>query len=53
MTGWGWFSLLVMPDSCDPMDCSLLSSSAHGISQARILKWVAISFSNGSSPPRD
>ena len=29
----------------DPMDCSLLGSSAHGISQARILEWVAISFS--------
>ena len=30
---------------CDPMDCSLPGSSVHGISQARILKWVAISFS--------
>ena len=38
---------------CDPMDCSLLGSSAHGISQARILEWVAISFSRGSSQPRD
>ena len=28
---------------CDPMDCSSLGSSAHGISQARILKWVVIS----------
>ena len=35
------------------MDCSLLGSSVHGISQARILKWVAISFSSGSSQPRD
>ena len=34
------------------MDCSLLSSSVHGISQARILAWVAISFSKGSSWPR-
>ena len=31
--------------SCDPMDCSLLGSSIHGIFQARVLEWVAISFS--------
>ena len=31
---------------CDPMDCSLLGSSVHGILQARILEWVAISFSS-------
>ena len=37
----------------DPMDCSLPGSSVHGISQARILEWVAISFSRGSSQPRD
>ena len=35
------------------MDCSPSSSSVHGISQARILEWVAISFSRGSSQPRD
>ena len=35
------------------MDCSPLSSSVHGISQARILEWVAVSFSRGSSWPRD
>ena len=35
------------------MDCSLPGSSAHGISRARILDWVAISFSRGSSQPRD
>ena len=34
-----------MSDSCDPMDCSLSGSSVHGILQARILEWVAISFS--------
>ena len=34
---------------CDSMDCSLLGSSVHGILQARIQKWVAISFSRGSS----
>ena len=34
------------------MDCSLPGSSVHGTSQARILEWVAISFSNGSSWPR-
>ena len=38
---------------CDPMDCSLPGSSIHGISQARILEWVAISSSRGSSWPRD
>ena len=41
------------PTLCDPVDCSLPGSSAHGIFQARILEWVAISFSRGSSPPRD
>ena len=41
------------PTLCDPMDCSLPSSSIHGILQARILEWVAISFSRGSSRPRD
>ena len=37
----------------NPMDCSPQSSSVHGILQARILEWVAISFSRGSSRPRD
>ena len=36
----------------DPMDCSPSASSVHGISQARILKWVAVSFSRGSTQPR-
>ena len=38
---------------CDPMDCSQPDSSVHGILQARILEWVAISFSRGSFWPRD
>ena len=38
---------------CDPMDCSLLGSSVHGIFQARIPEWDAISFSRGSSRPKD
>ena len=38
---------------CNPMDCSLASSSVRGILQARILEWLAISFSKGSSQPRD
>ena len=38
---------------CDPVDCSLPGSTIHGILQARILEWVAISFSRGSSRPRD
>ena len=37
---------------CNSIDCSLPGSSAHGISQARILEWVAISFSRRSSGPR-
>ena len=40
------------PTLCDPMDCSLPGSSVHGIFQARILEWVAISISRGSSQPR-
>ena len=37
---------------CDPMDCSLPGSSVHGIFQATVLEWIAISFSRGSSQPR-
>ena len=38
---------------CDPMDCNLRGSSVHRILQAKILEWVAIPFSRGSSEPRD
>ena len=38
---------------CDPMDCSLPGSSVHGIFQARVLEWVAISFLRRSSWPKD
>ena len=38
---------------CNPMDCSLLGSFVHGILQARILEFVAVSSSRGSSQPRD
>ena len=41
------------PTLCDTMDCSLAGFSLHGILQARVLEWVAISFSRGSSRPRD
>ena len=41
------------PTLCDPMDCSLPGSSVHGIFQARVLEWVAVSFSRRSSQPRD
>ena len=44
---WRWFSHSVVSNSCDPMDCSLQGSSVHGILQARILEWVAISFPKG------
>ena len=41
------------PTLCNPMDYSLPGSSVHGISPARVLKWVVISFSRGSSWSRD
>ena len=41
------------PILCDPVDCSPPGSPVHGSSQARILEWVAISFSRGSSQPWD
>ena len=54
---WVWVSECEVaqscPTLCDPMDCSLPGSSVHGIFQARVLEWVAISFSRGSSQPRD
>ena len=49
---WVTYCVLVAqscPTLCDPMDCSPPGSSVHGILQARILEWVAISFSRGSS----
>ena len=41
------------PAFCNPMDCSPPGSSAHGILHARILEWVAVPSSRGSSRPRD
>ena len=41
------------PTLCDPMDCSLPGSSVHGILQPGKLEWVSISFSRGSSQPRN
>ena len=41
------------PTLCDPVDCGPPGSSIHGIFQARILEWVAISFSRGSSQPKE
>ena len=59
---WKWWWLLSCyiecvcaqwcPAVCDPMDCSLPGSSVHGIIPERILEWVAISSSRGSSWPR-
>jgi len=66
--GHDWVTELKWPDSvlyaatgnwfhvwlfATPIDCSLPGSSIHGIFQARILEWVAISFSRGSSQSRD
>ena len=41
------------PTLCDTMDCSPANSSLHGILQARILEWVSMPSSKGSSQPRD
>ena len=41
------------PTLCNPKNCSPPGSSVHGILQARILEWAAISFSRGYSPPSD
>ena len=38
---------------CDTVDCSLPGSSVHGLLHIRILVWVVIPFSRGSSPPKD
>ena len=49
-----WKSVLVTqscPALCNPMDCTPLGSSVHGILQARVLKWVVISFSRGFPDP--
>ena len=48
-----WLVTKSCPTLCDPMDCSLLGSSVHRISQARILEQVAISYSRGYSRARD
>ena len=51
---WKWkWSRSVVSNSLRLVDCSPPRSSVHGILQARILGWVAISFSRGSSQPRD
>ena len=46
-------SCSVVPTLCNPMDCNSPGSSVHRILQTRKLEWVAISFSRGSSQPRD
>ena len=45
----GWVCSQSCPTLCEPTDCSLPGSSVHGILQAGILEWVAISFSRGTS----
>ena len=49
---WGVCTQLC-PTLCGPMDCSPPGSSVHGIFQARILAWAAVSSSRASSQPRD
>ena len=46
-------SLQSCPTLCDPIDCSLPGSSVYGISQEKILEWVAMSFSRRSLQLRD
>ena len=54
LSRWKWkWSRSVVSNSLQPVDSSPPSSSVHGILQARILEWVAISFSRGSPRPRD
>ena len=57
LLGLGHLKLLEMIPSvqtlCDPVDYSPPGSSVRGILRARILEWIAISFSRGSSQPRD
>ena len=53
MVGMSWFHFSSVQFSRDPMDCSPPGSSVHGIFQARILEQVVISYSRGSSQPRD
>ena len=50
---WYWQVAQSCPTLCNPMGCSLPGSSVHGIFQARVLEWVAISFSRASSWPRN
>ena len=58
-TNWGHACTCILtslkwcPTLCDSMDCSLHSSSVHGILQERILECIAIPFSRGASRPRD
>ena len=49
----GYFNTCSIVSLCNPMDCSPPGSSVHGILQARILEWVAISSSRASSQSRD
>ena len=49
----GGGDLVAKSDSCKPMDRKLPGSSVHGILKARILEWVAISFSRRSFQPRN
>ena len=50
---WTAAQSLICAWLCDPMDCSPLGSSVHRILQVRILEWISISYSRGSSWPRD
>ena len=53
LQGSCWWVAKLCPTHCHSVDCSRPGSSVHGISQARILEWVAVSFSRGSSRSRD
>ena len=50
---WSYICAQSYPTLCNPMDCSPPGYSVHAIFQARILEWVAISYSRGSSRPGD
>ena len=52
-TMWYMHACFLLSNSWHPINCSLTDSSVHGISKTRILEWVDISFSGGSTWPKD
>ena len=51
VVNWLWKVIQLCPTLCDPINCSLPGSSVHGIFQAIVLEWIAISFSRDLPNP--